>query len=92
MCYNLLYVFERSINVNVCAYHVTVKVNLVIDAAGTVDDEAQLAGLDVAYWLVALNYRNGTELARVQVSASLPRSNGTAVNFDAKNQYDRPVR
>jgi outer membrane protein assembly factor BamB len=53
--------------------------------------EDQLAGLDVAYWLAALDYRNGSELQRVKVSASLTRSDGTRVDFVAKNQWDRPA-
>jgi uncharacterized membrane protein YwzB/outer membrane protein assembly factor BamB len=53
--------------------------------------EDELAGLDVAYWLVALDYRNGNELRRVRVSASLFRSDGTGVNFTGKNQWDRPA-
>jgi len=53
--------------------------------------EDLLAGLDVAYWLVALDYRNGNELLRVKVAASLTRNDGTAVNFAAKNQWDRPA-
>jgi outer membrane protein assembly factor BamB len=56
---------------------------------GTYED--QLSHLDVAYWLVALDYRTGTELARRQVSASLLRADGTPVNFVAKNQHDRPA-
>jgi hypothetical protein len=43
----------------------------------------------VAYWLVALDYRTGSELSRVRVSASLFRSDGTLVNFTPKNQQDR---
>ncbi len=53
---------------------------------GCVTYEDQLANLDVAFWLVALDYRDGTELKRVQVSASLTGTDGTKVNFQAKNQ------
>jgi outer membrane protein assembly factor BamB len=53
--------------------------------------EDQLVGLNVAYWLVALDYRNGNELLRVKVSASMTRSDGTPVTFVAKNQWDRPA-
>jgi outer membrane protein assembly factor BamB len=58
-------------------------------SCGTYED--QLSGLDVAYWLVALDFRDGSEIERVQVSASLTRSDGTPLNFVAKNQYDRPA-
>jgi hypothetical protein len=43
----------------------------------------------VAYWLVALDYRTGAEVGRVQVAASFFRSDGTPVPFVAKNQNDR---
>src|SRR5215510_1237173 len=57
-------------------------------SCGTYED--QLGNLDVAYWLVALDYRDGSEKARVRVAASRFRTNGTLVNFVAKNQVDRP--
>lgn len=51
--------------------------------------EDQLSSLDVAYWLIALDYRNGNEVARVRVSAEVHRSDGSVLNFVAKNEGDR---
>jgi outer membrane protein assembly factor BamB len=48
--------------------------------------EDELTNLDVAYWLVALDYRTGSELGRTQVTASLFRADGSTVSFLGKNQ------
>src|SRR5262249_18660889 len=53
-------------------------------------EDSDLRNLHVAYWLVALDYRDGTEIARAWVDASRFRTDGTPVNFVAKNQFDRP--
>ena len=44
-----------------------------------------------AYWLVALDLRSGTELARVRVAPSVFASDGTVQPFIAKNQTAHPA-
>jgi hypothetical protein len=68
----------------------------VIDMAGgrmyvmfmTRSDDLDAGGQsrEMAYWLVALDYRTGAEQARTMVSASVFDADGKTVNFDARNQ------
>lgn len=51
----------------------------------------QLANLDTAFWLVCLDYRTGKELNRRQLSATLPRSDGSLVSFVPKFQRNHPA-
>ena len=45
--------------------------------------DTDLKNLDIAFWVVALDYRNGNELARTLISASTYRANGDTVSFEA---------
>jgi hypothetical protein len=66
--------------------------NQAVDTAGSTGDEATLeATLDVAYWLVALDVRTGIELRRTQVTASMTRTDGTSLVFDARRQVNHPA-
>jgi hypothetical protein len=66
--------------------------NQEVDTAETRDKWTNLdRSLDVAYWLVALDLRNGTELRRVRVQASTKRSDGTTLTFDARHQVNHPA-
>ncbi len=50
-------------------------------------NEAALAAqLNSAFWLVALDYTNGNEVARTRINASLYRNNGAPFSFDARFQ------
>jgi outer membrane protein assembly factor BamB len=50
-------------------------------------NEAALAArLDSSFWLVALDYTNGNEVARTRITASLYRNNGVPFSFDARFQ------
>jgi outer membrane protein assembly factor BamB len=46
---------------------------------------------DAAFWLVALRLHDGAEVGRVKVEASVLASDGTSVNFVAKNQTSHPA-
>lgn len=54
--------------------------------ADAANEAALAARLDSAFWLVALDYTNGNEVARTRISASLYRNNGTPFAFDARFQ------
>ncbi len=47
-------------------------------------EAALVAQLDSAFWLVALDYTDGHEVARTRIAASLYRNNGEPVSFDAR--------
>ena len=55
-------------------------------SAGAANEAALAARLDSAFWLVALDYTNGTEVARTRIAASLYRNNGAPFSFDARFQ------
>ena len=57
---------------------------------GNVDDYSN-PSVEKAYWLVALDLRSGTELARVRVAASVFANDGTVQTFVAKNQTAHPA-
>ncbi len=46
--------------------------------------------VDIVYWLVALDVRDGHELRRVKVAGSAPRRDGTTLPFLARNHRNRP--
>lgn len=53
--------------------------------------DTDLKNLDVAFWIVALDYRTGKELARTLVSASAYRADGRTVSFEAPFQRQHPA-
>ncbi|WP_169337266.1 DUF3455 domain-containing protein [Rudaea cellulosilytica] len=53
--------------------------------------DTDLKNLDTAFWIVALDYRNGKELARTLVKASNYRSDGSTVSFEAPFQRQHPA-
>jgi outer membrane protein assembly factor BamB len=46
--------------------------------------------LDVAYWLVALDIRSGSELRRMRIGAEIKRSDGTTLTFDSRHHVNHP--
>jgi outer membrane protein assembly factor BamB len=46
--------------------------------------DTDLKDLDLAFWIVALDYRTGKEVARTKVDSSMYRANGEAVTFEAR--------
>ena len=48
-------------------------------------------GMDIAFWLAALDLRDGHELVRRQVSAWVYADTGAKVNFIGKNQVAHPA-
>jgi hypothetical protein len=53
--------------------------------------DTDLKNLDTAFWVVALDYRNGKELARNLVSASTYRADGKTVSFEAPFHRQHPA-
>jgi hypothetical protein len=53
--------------------------------------DTDLKNLDTAFWVVALDYRTGKELARNLVSASMYRANGGTVQFEAPFHRQHPA-
>ena len=53
--------------------------------------DTDLKSLDTAFWIVALDYRNGKELARTRISASTYRSNGRPLAFEAPFHRQHPA-
>jgi hypothetical protein len=61
------------------------------DTSGGTVSEQDLNSLDVAFWLMAIDIRTGAELRHVKVGGFVIRSDGTQVDFVAKNQWSRPA-
>jgi outer membrane protein assembly factor BamB len=53
--------------------------------------DTDLKNLDTAFWIVALDYRTGQEVARAFVNASLYRGNGQKVSFEAPFHRQHPA-
>jgi outer membrane protein assembly factor BamB len=53
--------------------------------------DTDLKNLDTAFWIVALDYRTGAEVARAYVNASLYRANGGKVSFEAPFHRQHPA-
>ena len=53
--------------------------------------DTDLKNLDTAFWVVALDYRTGKELARTLVAASMYRANGETVRFEAPFHRQHPA-
>ncbi len=53
--------------------------------------DTDLKDLDLAFWIVALDYRTGKEVARTMVNASMYRANGETVSFEAPFHRQHPA-
>src|SRR5204862_4806803 len=53
--------------------------------------DTDLKNLDTAFWIIALDYRDGHEVARALVKASLYRANGKTVSFEAPFHRQHPA-
>jgi len=59
--------------------------------ANSIFENRDLAQLDVAYWLVALDMRTGNELRRTLVQSTVTRGDGSSLPFNAAKQINHPA-
>jgi outer membrane protein assembly factor BamB len=58
---------------------------------GSPEPESSLDGLDVAFWLVAIDVETGRQLLARKIAATTQRSDGSRLSFVAKNHRNRPA-
>jgi outer membrane protein assembly factor BamB len=58
---------------------------------GSAEPESSLDGLDVAFWLVALDVETGRQLLARKIAATTQRSDGSRLSFVGKNHRNRPA-
>jgi hypothetical protein len=60
-------------------------------SSSALDEVARLANVEVRYYVVKLDLRDGAPIAGpVQIAAAFKRGDGVQIPFDAKQQLDRP--
>jgi outer membrane protein assembly factor BamB len=59
--------------------------------ANSQDRESKPAHLDAAFWLVALDVRNGRKLQATKITAATRRPDGSLLTFIPENHWNRPA-